>query len=461
MHTTLPRRFYADPDFYRAELERFYFDRWICAGRAITSHATDARRRKRDRPDRRRRDRGVPHRVPPSRDAARRRMRPVRARPHPMPVPQLDIRPRRTIACGAAHATGLFEGRLPAAPCRLCSMGRTYFRVSATRPDRPTRPARPACPPGSTRGSSPSLRGMADGRPPPRPADRIRREGELEVDRPQLQRVPPLSESASRAEQVAPLPRRGQRRADVLLLRWRHGIQGRRRDDEHGWQAAAGLSPGTDRGAAAAGRYFAIIQISSASAPRLASATHTPWPRRTRSYGNVCEFHFHPSRAWSSRRADRRCGGIPGCDEQGRLVDRRSNRRPGLIPGSHAGTYSSGKPLLWSDEIVKERSGILRDPSRPSGERRRRCSLALGSWIASLPLVHLDLRRPTSCRQPPAASRRSSITVKGYSSVVDEGLTSLNESRRARTMTMRRLPSECRTWRANGMSLPSRPAART
>ncbi|OLC44924.1 MAG: hypothetical protein AUH43_17405 [Acidobacteria bacterium 13_1_40CM_65_14] len=34
MHTTLPRRFYADPDFYRAELERFYVNRWICAGRA-------------------------------------------------------------------------------------------------------------------------------------------------------------------------------------------------------------------------------------------------------------------------------------------------------------------------------------------------------------------------------------------------------------------------------------------
>jgi Rieske 2Fe-2S family protein len=34
LHTTLPRRFYADPDFYRAELERFYFNRWICAGRA-------------------------------------------------------------------------------------------------------------------------------------------------------------------------------------------------------------------------------------------------------------------------------------------------------------------------------------------------------------------------------------------------------------------------------------------
>ena len=34
MHLTLPRRFYADPDFYRAELERFFFNRWICAGRA-------------------------------------------------------------------------------------------------------------------------------------------------------------------------------------------------------------------------------------------------------------------------------------------------------------------------------------------------------------------------------------------------------------------------------------------
>jgi phenylpropionate dioxygenase-like ring-hydroxylating dioxygenase large terminal subunit len=34
MHETLPRRFYADPEFYRAELDRFYFNQWICAGRA-------------------------------------------------------------------------------------------------------------------------------------------------------------------------------------------------------------------------------------------------------------------------------------------------------------------------------------------------------------------------------------------------------------------------------------------
>ena len=34
MHQTLPRRFYTDPEFYAAELDRFYLGRWICAGRA-------------------------------------------------------------------------------------------------------------------------------------------------------------------------------------------------------------------------------------------------------------------------------------------------------------------------------------------------------------------------------------------------------------------------------------------
>jgi len=33
MHTTLPRHFYTDPQFYLAELDRFYVNRWICAGR--------------------------------------------------------------------------------------------------------------------------------------------------------------------------------------------------------------------------------------------------------------------------------------------------------------------------------------------------------------------------------------------------------------------------------------------
>jgi Rieske 2Fe-2S family protein len=32
--TTLPARYYTDPDLFRRELEAFYFERWICAGRA-------------------------------------------------------------------------------------------------------------------------------------------------------------------------------------------------------------------------------------------------------------------------------------------------------------------------------------------------------------------------------------------------------------------------------------------
>ncbi len=34
VQTALPRRFYADPDYYRAELERLFFGRWIAVGRA-------------------------------------------------------------------------------------------------------------------------------------------------------------------------------------------------------------------------------------------------------------------------------------------------------------------------------------------------------------------------------------------------------------------------------------------
>src|SRR5258708_35784860 len=32
--TTLPARYYTDPDLFRDEVERFYCQTWICAGRA-------------------------------------------------------------------------------------------------------------------------------------------------------------------------------------------------------------------------------------------------------------------------------------------------------------------------------------------------------------------------------------------------------------------------------------------
>jgi Rieske 2Fe-2S family protein len=33
VHKTLPAKYYTDPDNFRAEIERFYFDAWICAGK--------------------------------------------------------------------------------------------------------------------------------------------------------------------------------------------------------------------------------------------------------------------------------------------------------------------------------------------------------------------------------------------------------------------------------------------
>ena len=33
VHKTLPAKYYTDPDNFRAEIERFYFDSWICAGK--------------------------------------------------------------------------------------------------------------------------------------------------------------------------------------------------------------------------------------------------------------------------------------------------------------------------------------------------------------------------------------------------------------------------------------------
>ena len=126
MHTTLPRRFYADPDFYRAELERFYFDRWICAGRAdqIPNAGDYFTRTLGDESvivtrDGVRRDTRAVQRLPSSRHAAVRTDRRTFRRSHPVPVSQLDLRSRRAAARGAAHAAGILEGRLPAAPRRL------------------------------------------------------------------------------------------------------------------------------------------------------------------------------------------------------------------------------------------------------------------------------------------------------------------------------------------------------
>ena len=155
MHTTLPRQFYADPEFYRAELERFYFKRWICAGRAdqipdagrLLHAQRSATRASSSRATRSGDDSRALQRVPPSRHAAVRADRRAFRRSHPVPVSRLDVRPRRQPARRAAHGAGLPQGGLPAPSRRLRGVGRPHLRAPRRRTARPLRrSARAICP---------------------------------------------------------------------------------------------------------------------------------------------------------------------------------------------------------------------------------------------------------------------------------------------------------------------------
>ena len=169
MHTTLPRRFYADPDFYRAELQRFYFNRWICAGRA------DAIPRAGDYFTRTIGDESLiitrsgsgeihalfnvcRHRGTRLCDAAEGHL----DRSHPVPVSQLDLRSRRAAARRTAHGAGVLQGRLSPAPRRLRDLGGQHLRPPRRRviaSEHPCRPPHlpcaiswPTCPRGSPAG---------------------------------------------------------------------------------------------------------------------------------------------------------------------------------------------------------------------------------------------------------------------------------------------------------------------
>ena len=116
MHTTLPRRFYADPAFYQRELERFFFGRWICAGRTeqipnrgdyfVRAIADESVIITRDGAGEVRALFNVcRHRGTRICESDRRPLR----RANPVPVPCVDVRPDRAVARGAAHAGGVLS----------------------------------------------------------------------------------------------------------------------------------------------------------------------------------------------------------------------------------------------------------------------------------------------------------------------------------------------------------------
>ena len=136
MHTTLPRRSTPTRTSIARELDRFYFNRWICAGRA------DQIPRAGDYFTRTLGDESIivtrdgsgevhalfnvcRHRGTRLCEAAGGPLR----RSHPVPVSQLDLRPGGPPAGRAAHGAGLLQGRLPAAPRRLRGLGRPRLRA--------------------------------------------------------------------------------------------------------------------------------------------------------------------------------------------------------------------------------------------------------------------------------------------------------------------------------------------
>ena len=222
------------PGFLSARsCERFYFNRWICAGRAdrFRARATTSRGRSATRASSSPADGSgeihalfnvCRHRGTRLCDAAEGHLTDRIQCPYHNWTYDLEGR-----LLAAPHmAPGFCKDDYPAAPRRLRDLGGQHLRPPRRRvfaSEHPC-PTRPTCPARSAGRPARAVRRLADGRPPHGTADRLRRQSELEADRPQLQRVPALPEPAPRAQQAASLPRRRQRRADRLLLRRRDGV---------------------------------------------------------------------------------------------------------------------------------------------------------------------------------------------------------------------------------------------
>ena len=134
----------------------------------------------------------LPQRLPPSRlDDPRGELR--QARPDPVPVPRLDLRPRRPAPAGEAHGRPrrLRARRELARPRPLRDLA--GVRVPEPRPGGPPAARHP-------RGPARPLRALRLRLAPPRPADHLRGRRELEGDRRELLRVLPLPGDPSPAQ---------------------------------------------------------------------------------------------------------------------------------------------------------------------------------------------------------------------------------------------------------------------
>ena len=212
---TLPADWYADPAIQRLEGERIFARTWQYAGPGRPGR--ESRRLlhvlRRPDPDRGRpRHRGRParlrQRLPPSRPPDRAGRREPQGAP--VPVPRLDVRPRRHAAQGAPLGAGarLRQGGLLDAPGGHRGLGAARLRQPRSRRRPARRRARAA--------ARPRRRERRRPRPPalPRPqrlGDRVRLEGrdrELPRVLPLRGRAPGLLEGDRRRPRRVPATRR-------------------------------------------------------------------------------------------------------------------------------------------------------------------------------------------------------------------------------------------------------------
>ena len=328
-------------------------------------HADARRRERHHHPRRLGRDSRAVQRLPPPRHAA------VRA---------AEGHFADRIQCPYHNWTYDLEGRLLAAPHMAAGvLARTTTRctapaarsgtatsssTSAPRARIRTPPAPPAgrlpcatsCRP--ARSGSP----LADGRPPARPADRLRRQGELEADRPQLQRVPALPEPASRRSTsciTISAPTTSRRPPATAAARWgfSDGVETMSMDGKRRREYLPGLSEAQRQQVV----YYAIYPNFLLSLHPDYVMTHTLWPRAHDRTEIVCEWHFHPDRAGTPRLPGRRCDRVLGPDEPRRLVDRRA------VAGRHQLARLSAGPVLGA-----RRAAVELRRNRPSGGRGRK-----------------------------------------------------------------------------------------
>ncbi len=198
--TTLPQRYYTDPDWFQREMEAIHFDMWLCAGR--TSQISESWRLLRSPM--------WPMPASSSRVTSRETFALFTtsaaiaahcsakheegkfAGQHSVPVSRLDLQARRHAGQRAAHgkSPGLSRSRLSAERRRNRGLGWAHLHQSLGASDSI------CAAPGRARPEIPS---MAHGRAADGGAARLSAQGELEACHPELFRVPALSHCASAA----------------------------------------------------------------------------------------------------------------------------------------------------------------------------------------------------------------------------------------------------------------------